>query len=71
MSEKNEAPAQTVTELPKQKRSFDYKKIAKHVSFGLTAVAAAVVIFKLASAPSHANELAPVVTEPPAENSNA
>lgn len=45
-----EAPAQNVTELPKKKR-FDYKKIAKHTAFGATAVAAAVIIFKLASAP--------------------
>ncbi len=59
MTEKtNQEQASTVTELPKQKRSFDWKKVGKHVAFGASAVAAAVLIFKLASVP--AEEEAPV-----------
>lgn len=63
----NQTPeqSQNVTELPKQKRKFDYKKIAKHVAFGLTAVGAAVVIFKLASAPDYSEQFE--ITEKPTE----
>lgn len=60
-------PAQNVTELPK-KRSFDYKKIAKHVGFGVAAVAAAVVIFKLASAPDYSEQPDAFADEPAAED---
>ena len=52
-----EETAQNVTELPKAKRQFDWKKYAKYAAYGTAAVVSAVVIFKLAAADATPEEL--------------
>lgn len=49
--------AQNVTELPKPRKPFAWKKFAKYAAVGTTAVLGAVVIYKLASAPSEPTEI--------------
>jgi hypothetical protein len=51
--------AQNVTELPKPRKPFAWKKYAKYAAYGTTAVISAIVIFKLASEPEPPKVLGP------------